>query len=66
MAKSYWLMKSEPHVYSLDDLKGDKTTHWDGVRNYQARNHMMAMKTATPAMRKRSNFIARLGVWVPG
>ncbi len=44
MAKSYWLMKSEPHVYSLDDLKGDKTTHWDGVRNYQARNHMMAMK----------------------
>lgn len=44
MAKSYWLMKSEPHVYSFDDLKRDRTTHWDGVRNYQARNHMMAMK----------------------
>ena len=36
----YWLMKSEPHVYSFDDLVNDKTTHWDGVRNYQARNFM--------------------------
>ena len=44
MPKSYWLMKSEPHVYSIDDLKKDKTTHWEGVRNYQARNHMRAMK----------------------
>ena len=44
MAKSYWLMKSEPDVYSIDDLKNDKTTYWEGVRNYQARNHMMAMK----------------------
>lgn len=39
---SYWLMKSEPHVYSIDDLAADQgqTTHWDGVRNYQARNMM--------------------------
>ena len=44
MATSYWLMKSEPHVYSIDDLKKDRTTYWEGVRNYQARNHMMAMK----------------------
>lgn len=44
MATSHWLMKSEPHVYSIDDLKKDKTTYWEGVRNYQARNHMMAMK----------------------
>lgn len=44
MAKSYWLMKSEPDVYSIDDLENDKTTYWEGVRNYQARNHMMAMK----------------------
>ncbi len=44
MPTSYWLMKSEPHVYSIDDLKKDKTTYWEGVRNYQARNHMMAMK----------------------
>ena len=40
MAK-YWLMKSEPDVYSIDQLKKDKTTLWDGVRNYQARNFMM-------------------------
>ncbi|MDZ7766088.1 MAG: EVE domain-containing protein [Melioribacteraceae bacterium] len=39
MAK-YWLMKSEPDVYSIDDLEKDKKTHWDGVRNYQARNFM--------------------------
>ncbi|MCH7504825.1 EVE domain-containing protein, partial [PVC group bacterium] len=36
----YWLMKSEPDVYSLDDLKRDKKTFWDGVRNFQARNFM--------------------------
>jgi len=36
----YWLIKSEPDVYSIDDLKKDKKTHWDGVRNYQARNFM--------------------------
>ena len=35
---AYWLMKSEPHKYSIDDLKKDKRTHWDGIRNYQARN----------------------------
>ena len=36
----YWLMKSEPHVYSWEDLVNDGKTHWDGVRNYQARNIM--------------------------
>lgn len=36
----YWLMKSEPNAYSIDDLERDGTTHWDGVRNYQARNLM--------------------------
>ena len=40
----YWLMKSEPDVYSIDDLKSDRRTPWDGVRNYQARNHMRAME----------------------
>lgn len=40
MAKRYWLMKTEPSVYSIDDLKRDKSTCWDGVRNYQARNFM--------------------------
>ena len=39
MAK-YWLMKSEPSVYSIDDLEKDKIAYWDGVRNYQARNFM--------------------------
>ena len=36
----YWLMKSEPDVYSIDQLARDKSTHWNGVRNYQARNFM--------------------------
>ncbi|MFN7455244.1 MAG: EVE domain-containing protein [Pseudobdellovibrionaceae bacterium] len=40
MAK-IWLMKSEPDVYSIDQLAKDKTTWWTGVRNYQARNFMM-------------------------
>lgn len=35
-----WLLKSEPDVYSIDDLKRDKRTHWEGVRNYQARNYL--------------------------
>ena len=39
-AKRYWLVKSEPHCFSIDDLAAAKnqTTFWDGVRNYQARN----------------------------
>jgi len=37
---NYWLMKSEPDVFSIDDLKKKKTSGWDGVRNYQARNFM--------------------------
>lgn len=37
----FWLMKSEPDVFSIDQLKKDKTSLWDGVRNYQARNFMM-------------------------
>jgi predicted RNA-binding protein with PUA-like domain len=37
---NYWLVKSEPDVFSIDDLQAakDQTTYWDGVRNYQARN----------------------------
>ena len=39
---NYWLMKSEPDAFSIDDLKAmpNKTEHWDGIRNYQARNMM--------------------------
>ncbi len=42
MARKYWLMKSEPDAFSIDDLIGseNKTAGWDGVRNYQARNFM--------------------------
>jgi predicted RNA-binding protein with PUA-like domain len=40
---NYWLMKSEPDVYSIADLKSDKISIWDGVRNYQARNFMREM-----------------------
>lgn len=37
---AHWLMKCEPTVYSIDDLKREMTTSWEGVRNYQARNFM--------------------------
>jgi len=39
---NYWLMKSEPDVFGIDDLKNrpQQTEHWDGIRNYQARNMM--------------------------
>jgi len=37
---AYWLMKSEPSVYGIDDLARDRRTTWDGVRNYQVRNMM--------------------------
>jgi len=40
---SYWLMKSEPDVYSIDMLVRDGQQDWDGVRNYSARNNMRAM-----------------------
>ena len=38
--KKYWLMKVEPNAYSIDDLRRDGETSWEGVRNYQARNLM--------------------------
>ncbi|KYG84338.1 EVE domain-containing protein [Roseivirga seohaensis] len=41
---NYWLIKSEPEAYSWDDLVAKGTDHWDGVRNYAARNNMKAMK----------------------
>jgi predicted RNA-binding protein with PUA-like domain len=37
---SYWLLKSEPNAYSIDDLARDHQTIWDGIRNYQARNYL--------------------------
>lgn len=40
MPTNYWLVKSEPDCYSIDDLQRDGETYWSGVRNYQARNYM--------------------------
>lgn len=44
MARSYWLVKQEPEAYSWDDFTRDGSTFWDGVRNFQARNNLRAMK----------------------
>ncbi|MEM9174563.1 MAG: EVE domain-containing protein [Myxococcota bacterium] len=55
MARGYWLMKSEPFKYSWDDLVKDGQTYWDGVRNYEARNHLAAMKNGDLALYYHSN-----------
>ena len=47
---NYWLLKSEPTAYSIDDLKRDKKTAWEGVRNYQARNFMQQMAAGDLAL----------------
>ena len=52
---AYWLIKSEPSKYSWDKLVADKQTHWDGVRNYQARNNLKAMKKGDEAFFYHSN-----------
>jgi predicted RNA-binding protein with PUA-like domain len=52
---NYWLVKSEPDVYSWDDLVKDKKTTWDGVRNFQARNNLKAMKKGDLAFFYYSN-----------
>jgi predicted RNA-binding protein with PUA-like domain len=44
MTKNYWLVKSEPSAYSWDNLLHDKRARWDGVRNFEARNNLRAMK----------------------
>jgi predicted RNA-binding protein with PUA-like domain len=53
--RQYWLIKSEPEVFSIADLKRDKSTHWEGVRNYQARNHLSSMKKGDWALFYHSN-----------
>ncbi len=55
MAKRYWLMKSEPDVYSIDDLARDGSTCWDGVRNYKARNNMRDMSVGDEVLYYHSN-----------
>ena len=52
----YWLIKSEPHVYGIKQLKKEKRAEWDGVRNYQARNMMRdAMKVGDYVLFYHSN-----------
>ena len=53
----YWLFKSEPDVFSWDDLvaRGADGEEWDGVRNYQARNNMRAMKLGDRGLFYHSN-----------
>lgn len=51
----YWLMKSEPNVYSIDDLARDRREIWDGVRNYQARNFLREMAVGDLAFFYHSN-----------
>jgi len=57
MPGNYWLMKSEPSVFSFDDLKArpGRTDHWEGVRNYQARNYMRQMQKDDLALFYHSN-----------
>ena len=52
---NYWLVKSEPSTFSWDDLVRDKKTVWDGVRNFQARNNLKAMKKGDLAFFYHSN-----------
>jgi predicted RNA-binding protein with PUA-like domain len=52
---NYWLMKSEPDVFSIDDLARKKREPWNGVRNYLARNHMRAMNVGDLVLFYHSN-----------
>ena len=55
--RRYWLVKSEPEVFSIDDLARAprQTTSWDGVRNYQARNFMREMAVGDRVLFYHSN-----------
>ncbi len=68
---AYWLMKISPDVYSIDHLLSQqrKTDHWDGIRNYQARNFMRdQMKKGDLAFFYHSNCVepAVVGIYQPG
>lgn len=57
VSKRFWLMKSEPSTFSIDDLRQspNRTTCWDGVRNYQARNFMRTMTVGDQVLFYHSN-----------
>lgn len=52
---NYWLLKSEPFVYSFETLQSEGVATWDGVRNYQARNFLRAMKLGDQGFFYHSN-----------
>ncbi|MCP9884321.1 EVE domain-containing protein [Synechococcus sp. ATX 2A4] len=52
---AFWLMKSEPDVYGIEDLASEGSTLWDGIRNYQARNYMRSMQVGDQAFFYHSN-----------
>lgn len=52
---NYWLVKSEPDVYGFQHLMADGRTRWDGVRNYQARNNLRAMRAGDLCLFYHSN-----------
>ena len=52
---NYWLVKSEPSVYSWDQFVKDNKTSWDGIRNYAARLHLRAMKVGDEVLFYHSN-----------
>lgn len=51
----YWLVKSEPEVYSIDDLEREGKTRWDGVRNHAAKGHLQAMRAGDLVFLYHSN-----------
>jgi predicted RNA-binding protein with PUA-like domain len=55
MAKAHWLIKSEPNTYSFDQLVADGHAVWDGVRNFEARNNLRAMKKGDLVLYYHSN-----------
>ena len=55
MAKGFWLVKSEPSVYPWQQLQKDKRTTWDGVRSFEARNNLRAMKKGDLVLFYHSN-----------
>ncbi len=55
MAKGFWLVKSEPSVYPWQQLEKDKRTTWDGVRSFEARNNLRAMKKGDLVLFYHSN-----------
>lgn len=50
MTTQYWLVKQERASYSWETFLKDRRTSWDGVRNFQARNHLKAMKVGDPVL----------------